>query len=61
MAVNSAQAIELATADGKSVEEMLAADILAPWSKYGDCKFMPYQTDRLWISVVSRSYAFRRK
>lgn len=61
MALNSASVIRKETANGTSVEEMLASDILAPWSKYGDCEFMPYQTDHLWISVISRTYAFETR
>lgn len=57
MVKDSANSIRAASAKGKSVDEMLAENILAPWSKYGECAFMPYQTHRLWISVVSRTYA----
>ncbi|MFH1314277.1 MAG: ankyrin repeat domain-containing protein [Candidatus Eisenbacteria bacterium] len=56
MVMSSAEAIHEEVLKGKSVDEMLAEDILGPWSEYGECPFMPYQTPRVWISAVARTY-----
>jgi hypothetical protein len=44
---------------GKTVDEMLAENILAKWSEYGECPFLPYQTQRVWISAVARTHAMK--
>jgi ankyrin repeat protein len=56
MVKDSVIRIREASARGKSVDDMSAENVLGPWSKYGECPFLPYQTHRLWLSAVSRTY-----
>jgi glyoxylase-like metal-dependent hydrolase (beta-lactamase superfamily II) len=57
MVKDSVRRIREASEKGKSIDDMLAANILGAWSEYGECPFMPYQTHRLWVSAVARTYS----
>ena len=57
MAERSIRAVRAGMSAGKTIEEMIEGRTLAPWAAYGQCKFMPYQTDRVWISAIWRTLA----
>ncbi len=46
------RAVREEMAKDKSIDEIARADVLAPWSKYGECPFLPYITDETWITAI---------
>jgi glyoxylase-like metal-dependent hydrolase (beta-lactamase superfamily II) len=52
MVTASIAAVKKAMEKDKSIDEMDRAGVLARWSTYGECPFLPYITTKIWINTI---------
>jgi cyclase len=56
MVSDTIRLVREAMARGHDLDRMLADDILAAHAHYGECRFLPYITTRLWLKTIYLSY-----
>ncbi len=54
MVVESTAAVLAELAKGKSLDDVITTDPAAPWRRYGECPYLPYNNSKLWLKTICR-------